>query len=170
MIQVKENNIANNKIVVKTASAMSNSTKIHAGCILPVAQEDGIPQSEAGAWWETVTWPYVLGCANGFVVCMISGNDPCLATGGIILNGWSHIIKKDWRFLICIQKPLKFAISSMNFFYIPKPSKLRLFTSLQVFIVLCLEISLLKLIIKITQSSNKKISTSLKWHNITLNA
>ena len=55
MIQAKENNIANNKIVVKTASAMLNSTKIYAGCILPVAQEGGIPQSEADAWWETVT-------------------------------------------------------------------------------------------------------------------
>ena len=55
MVQDKENNIANNKTVVKTASAMSNSTKIHAGCISPVAQEGGIPKSEADAWRETVT-------------------------------------------------------------------------------------------------------------------
>ena len=34
---------------------MLTSTKIHAGCILPVAQEGGIPQSEAYAWRETVT-------------------------------------------------------------------------------------------------------------------
>ena len=55
MIQAKENSIADSKIVVNTASVMSNSTKIRAGCIFPFTLKVGIPQIEAEAWQEGVT-------------------------------------------------------------------------------------------------------------------
>ena len=55
MIQAKENDIANSKIVVNMVSAISNSTKICAGCIFSFAKKDGIPQNEAEAWREGVT-------------------------------------------------------------------------------------------------------------------
>ena len=46
MIQAKENNIANSKIVINTVSAISDSMKICTGYIFSFAKKDGIPQNE----------------------------------------------------------------------------------------------------------------------------